>query len=66
MSSGVDDARLGVEVNGEVDCFEEDSVLRVVVLSVLGRLLRVLEDSLEDIVEEKSEGGILCELAGQL
>jgi len=60
VSCRMDDGRLGIEVDGEVDGFEEDRVLSVVVLSVARRLLRVLEDALEDVVEEDAKGAILC------
>lgn len=57
---GVDDGRLGVEVDREVDRLKEDGVLGVVVLDVLVRLFRVCEDLVEDVVQHESEGRVLC------
>jgi hypothetical protein len=56
--------RFSVKVNGEVDRFEEDGVLSVVLLNILVLIARVLEDALEDVVEDKPESGVVCETRG--
>jgi hypothetical protein len=53
-----------VEVNGEVDRFEEDGVLSIVLLNVLMLVARVLENALENVVEDEAESGVVCEKRG--
>lgn len=56
----LDHDRLGVEVDCEIDCFEQNGVLRVVLLDVAVLLARVLEDALEDVVKDEAESRVLC------
>lgn len=56
----MNDSGFGVEVDGEVDGFEEDSVLSVIVLSIARALLRIFENALENVVEENAKGAVLC------
>lgn len=58
--SSLNDRRFGIEMNGEVDSFEEDGVLSVVMLNIFGRSLGVLQNSLENVVENKAKGWIIC------
>lgn len=55
----LDNRRFRVEVDREVDRFEQDCVLGVVLLNVLVSVARVLQDPLEDIMEELAEGRIV-------
>jgi len=52
-------------VDGEVDGFEEDGVLGVVVLDVLGSFARVVHDGGEDGVDGLLDGGVVWRRGGK-
>lgn len=55
------DCRVAVEVDGKVDGLEKDGVLCITMLDVLGRILRIRQDDLEELADIGPDFGIICD-----
>lgn len=53
-------AVFGIKVNEEVDGFEEDGILSIILLDVLGHFRRCLHDLLERVSDDVADMCVVC------